>query len=453
MSLTPLEMVAYILSHVLSDEDIISGREQLHPEWQQIFRSNKSSLQKHLPPEEFIRISQIFESTYDAGVEKVDPDSSRLTFLLGAGASKPKPSDIPTVKELLPDLLTRARRLDREDVTRLAEFCDKARISNIEDLLTAAHLSEFCSRNPTVLRLVDFLLYRGDESTEPPHRRRRSFVDVYSVAFLQDTLQVLFGLLSSRMLPAKPNKGHEAIANYVRDHANAEIITTNYDCCIDLALKQEGKDFSYLIEFANYKPSSDGGSNLARLIKLHGSLNWFYCETCQQVQLVDIERTVNDYLDDKASYPVIGVCKDCGGQRRGLLVPPLAMKFDVAPPLHPLLDNAVDALSHADVIVIVGFSFADADLYISRMLSKSMQISNARNLIIFDPDYSVVEKVRRKFSSRIPGFDPSRILWVGGDCSETLPKFLSRKLVTPEPTPEITGAVGVEERVAIAGSE
>lgn len=337
------------------------------------------------------------------------------------------------VKELLPDLLTRARRLDREEVTRLASFCDDTGIDNIEDLLTAAQISEFCSRNPSILRLVDFLIFRESELEDVPlyRRPRRGRIDVSSVAFLQDTLQVLFGLLSSRMLPADPNTGHRAIVDYLRNHADTPIVTTNYDCCIDRALTESSVPFSYLIDFANPELLAGQAGTASPLIKLHGSLNWFYCETCQEVHLIDIERTVRDYQEDRAPYPVIGVCRNCGGQRRGLLVPPLAMKFDVAPPLNPLIDRAALSFSRSDLVIVVGYSFADADLYISRMLSKAMQASDKNRLIIFDPDYGVVEKVRRKFSVQIPQFDASRILWVRGDCADALPKFLAGNLYEP----------------------
>jgi len=133
---------------------------------------------------------------------------------------------------------------------------------------------------------------------------------------------------------------------------------------------------------------------------------------------------VADFLEDRSPYPVIGVCKNCGGQRRGLLVPPLAMKFDVAPPLTPLLSEAKSAFERAEMIVVVGFSFAEADTYISRMLSKSMQLSSSQRLIIVDPSATVVERLRRKFKTSIPNFNEYRIAKISGDCAELLPQFL-----------------------------
>lgn len=446
----PVQDLYENLNAVIKDGEIGSGEEHLHPGWLEVFESNQERLRRNVPPDRFERIQQFFSSLapIDPAAYDIDPTKRRVSFLLGAGASKPEPSGIPTIKELLPDLLSRARRLDRDEVTKLADFCDGTGIDNIEDLLTAAQLSEFCSRNPDILRLVDFLLFRQEprESYLRNIRRRipadvsdfqrRLPVDFSSVAFLQDTLQVLFGLLSSRMLPAEPNSAHEAISKFLVKHPDSSIVTTNYDCCIDRALHNQGIPFTYLLDFNNIQASDADETVCTQLIKLHGSLNWFYCETCQQTQLIDIETTVINYREDRVPYPVIAVCKACGGQRRGLVVPPLAMKFDIAPPLNPLLDRAGEAFINSNLIIVVGFSFADADLYISRMLSKVMQQSNATQLLVFDPAYEVAIKVRRKFSTRIPNFDESRIIAIRGDCSDLLPKFLARKLVAASTTPK-----------------
>lgn len=413
------------LMAVVQDDDLKSGKEELHPEWVALF--NKKIKSNPKIPEKYIAFleEELIISPLDFEIISVNPEKAKLVFLLGAGASKPKPSDIPTVKELLPDLLHRARKLDRVDIQQLVDFCEQTKIENIEDLLTAAHIAAFTARNPVMLNLIRFLLFRQDaeKSDFAAIRRRREITEKTSIAFIQDALQMLFGLLSTRMLPAKPNKGHTAIANYVRQHPRSAIVTTNYDCCIDVALKSQNSPFSYMIEFANQNTESKRNQGIP-LIKLHGSLNWFYCETCQTVHLIDIVKTVDDYLNDRDSYAVVSVCKQCGFQRRGLLVPPLAMKFDLAPALNPLIEQAQRAFDNADVIVVVGFSFADADLYLSRIVTKAMQNHPHRKVVVFDPDKSITERLRRQLTWRIDGFDERRVISVSGDCAELLPEFL-----------------------------
>lgn len=439
-----VDAIADALVRLVQDDDIRDESEQVHPDWPVLYESKRDDVLRRLLPSRLANeVQSFFEKLvqFDRQLSELDLVKLRTTFLLGAGASKPAPSNIPTVKELLPQLLERGRRLDREDVAKLAGFCEERRIDNIEDLLTAAQLATFSSRNPTILRLLNYLLYGGEtedsggeiyysarqlERFDPTRRVRRreaAVANVSSVAFLQDTLQVLFGLLASTMLPAEPNRAHEAIAKFTKAHPNSTIVTTNYDCCMDLALEAVQVPLTYRLDFANRTKEEDSGR--ARLVKLHGSLNWYYCETCQEVQCVDIRSTVENYKQDKAPYSVIAICKDCGGQRRGLLVPPLAMKFDVAPPLTPLLTDARDAFEEAEAILVVGFSFAEADVYISRMLSKSMQTKPGQKLVIIDPDKDVAYRVRRKFKASIPNFDEQRIVRLTEDCSGALPKLLN----------------------------
>lgn len=134
---------AFVL--ITEDENIRGDREDLHPEWLKLFEAQREVIERQVPGEIFRTLASFFEEALpiDPTVTSINPAAQTITFLLGAGASSPKPSLIPTVKELLPQLLERARRLDRDDVTRLADFCDERKIDNIEDLLTAAQLATF----------------------------------------------------------------------------------------------------------------------------------------------------------------------------------------------------------------------------------------------------------------------------------------------------------------------
>ena len=191
--------VAQILNVVVEDSDIVSGDEDLHPEWISIFKRHRERLGADMGRERFEYLRRAFDSLepIDSLISTIDPEQEQIALLLGAGASKPGPSDIPTVTELLPELLRRARRLDREQVTSLADFCDKRGIDNIEDLLTAVQISAFCSRNPGILSLVEFQLFGEDNREGSGRRINRGSIhtEVSSVAYLQDTLQVLFGAL------------------------------------------------------------------------------------------------------------------------------------------------------------------------------------------------------------------------------------------------------------------
>ena len=444
-----------VLNDLATDPDILEGIESLHPDWIEIFnnerhdeRHDPRALRRFVPRGMVEHVERFFGSLQytDRLIATINPQDESIAFLLGAGASKPEPSGIPTVSELLEQLLERARRLDREQMTALADFCDERNIANIEDLLTAVQISAFCSRNPTILSLVEFQLFGSQNIRRSPafNQRSRMRTDVSSVAYVQDTLQLLFGLLSNLMLPSNPNACHQAIVDYLDDKRDTTIVTTNYDFCMDRSLIDNEVRFSYTIDFTNPHVMRTPKGQEIQLIKLHGSLNWFYCETCQAVSLIDIEQAVKNYEKERGEYAIVSVCKNCGGQRRGLLVPPHAMKFDAAPPLQPLIANATNAFSDKSLIVVVGFSFSDADIYISRMLIKAMQDSPSTRILIVDPDSNVIGRIRSKFVNQIPDFDGrSRVLGLQGDCADILPKFLRGEIMTPkEEAPSMQAVAG-----------
>lgn len=252
--------------------------EPLDPRWLDIWDKYKSYVREVAPSRVFKEIEEIMQSAKPIDEEisgiKVDNDT-KVTFLLGAGASAP--SNIPTVDKLLSELWKRARKIGREDLDRLAKWCEERKITNIEDLLTAAYLSNFAATNRGITSLLDYFLFsRGRELAEEeeyliPHRRpvRTTEVDVSSISFLQDTLQTLFGLLASTMISASPNPAHEAIVDFIKEHKNTSIITTNYDGCMDEAILRNGMHLKGTIG----NESEENNSDAVQLIKMHGSIN------------------------------------------------------------------------------------------------------------------------------------------------------------------------------------
>ena len=226
--------------------------EPLDPRWMNIWEEKYKRYAHRVAPLRIIEYieEEIMQSpkvkAIDEEVKEIKiNDDIKVTFLLGAGASAP--SGIPTVDKLLSELWKRARKIGREDLDRLAKWCTDRGIGNIEDLLTAAYISNFAARNPNITSLLDYFIFSGgrelSEEEEYIIRGRRvsrtTVIDVSSISFLQDTLQTLFGLLTSTMISASPNPTHEAIVDFIKEHKNTSIITTNYDGCMDEALLKD----------------------------------------------------------------------------------------------------------------------------------------------------------------------------------------------------------------------
>jgi NAD-dependent SIR2 family protein deacetylase len=423
--------VAYQLYRLIEDN---TDQERLDTQWAEIWRDIRKGANRAFP-------ASIVRPIEDAiaAIELIDQVLRRLrlnssdhtVILLGAGVSAPEPSSIPVVGELLPKLLLRARKIGREDLNRLADWCDEQEIKSIEDLLTAAYIADSAARSSSLIALLDYFLFkrrREEDDQEPErslmiagsNRRRNTDVDAASIALFQNSFQTLFGLLASTMIPAKPNLAHDAVAQFIKERPGTQIITTNYDGCMDDALLRAGLKPKPL-EGTEHEPSSDGHVDL---IKLHGSINWFYCDSCQAVKEVPLEKVRASCAPDELSYPVIGVCWECGGQRRPLLVPPLSFKFVMFPDLVNLWSSASQAIGKAKTIIVVGYSFAEADSHINKMISRSLAKSKEQKLIVFDTNPAIVDRLRYRYEAAIEGFDIHRILRAAGNCETLLPELL-----------------------------
>lgn len=423
--------------------------EPLDPEWLTVWKKVRAAARHVFPKELREEIEARLRTITPVDAEVFDlklTDTAPVCLLLGAGASAPAPSSIPTVADLLPQLWRRARKLGRDDIDRLADWCDEREIRNIEDLLTAAYLANFSAKNSNVTGLLDYFLFKSgsravDEFASPRLRGRGTpQVDAASIALLQDTLQVLFGLLTGVMIPAAPNACHTSVVEFVRSHTRAKIVTTNYDGCIDEALLKAGVPVqTHLDEHAASAPGA------VDLLKIHGSINWSYCESCHDVRDFNLLEQKRAFNDDSHSYAVIGICKKCGGQRRPLLIPPLGFKFVMFPALIRLWDHAREAIESAELVIVVGYSFSDADSYLNKIIERSMTVTAKQRLLVVDPNAALVDTLRTRFSARIDKFDQRRILRAGGSSAELLPKILGKYCRAEAHVAPTVGAPGVME--------
>lgn len=436
----PLEL-AHALQVFLREK---SPSEPLDPQWIGIWRTLREGAVDYLNPAGLKEIDSAI-----SGIEPIDrevwdlrtPDDDQIVILLGAGASAPEPSNIPVVGNLLPELWRRARKIGRDELDRLASWCNSRGIRNIEDLLTAAYIANFAAKNGSVSALLDYFLFARGSRTEseeeyvrPGWRRTNSpEIDASSIALLQDTLQTLFGLLTSTMIPAKPNAAHSAITKLLKARPKTRIVTTNYDGCMDEALLAEGLSLDGI---AGTGPRASMLQECP-LIKMHGSINWSYCDSCQDVRDFSLPVLKRAFEEDLLSYAVIGVCKTCGGQRRPLLVPPLSFKFMMFPNLIAIWNQAQRWIQLARIIMVVGYSFSEADTYITKMVSRSLAMNAEQRLVVFDTNASLVPLMRERMSAHIEGFDDRRIVQVAGSCEETVPNVIESLLGLRRP--ELSG--------------
>lgn len=154
-------------------------------------------------------------------------------------------------------------------------------------------------------------------------------------------------------------------------------VSTNYDILIDNALTILRRDWpdvmlDYGIEFTNFSNPLDWQRpplNSIPLYKLHGSLNWLYCPTCNNVTLTPKEKgiirlLINLYDNDKK------LCPECEGLYIPMIIPPSFYKNMNNPFLSLIWNKAEQDLRKVQKIIFCGYSFPDADIHIKYLLKR-----------------------------------------------------------------------------------
>jgi NAD-dependent SIR2 family protein deacetylase len=204
-----------------------------------------------------------------------------------------------------------------------------------------------------------------------------------------------------------------------KKHPNSSIVTTNYDGCIDEALLRASVSFN-----THIAQTQSGDDRELDLIKIHGSINWSYCDSCHDVREFDLINMKRGYENDTITYAVVGICKNCGGQRRPLLIPPMGIKFVMFPNLIRLWNLARENRESCDFLIVVGFSFSEADSYINKIIERSMSFKDDQVMIVCDPNMKVVRSLRQRYSARIEGFNSGRVLAALGSDHKVVPGVL-----------------------------
>jgi hypothetical protein len=169
------------------------------------------------------------------------------------------------------------------------------------------------------------------------------------------------------------------------------VISTNYDLIIDTAMMSvsetrtsEGRLPDYRIQIRTPFYNAEGG-RFGTLLKLHGSLNWLHCRTCQRMEigasdsrryLKVLGRLVGPSLEQ--SYTPDGnPCPGCGTRLRPLLIAPTHLKDYRNPHLAQVWYEAERVLREADCAIFIGYSQPDDDVEVVYLV-KILQLSTER---------------------------------------------------------------------------
>lgn len=309
-------------------------------------------------------------------------------FVLGAGFSRAASTAMPLTDELGIEC---ARRVPYPQVP-----------TSFADGRFETWLSELAENQP----------YLNEQSNLDNQALFTRFSEAIAMVLQQRTFEALAGGWPAWM-PTFIKAAH---------HARATIATFNYDTLIECAaatglLYEVGMyDAVSWTELTGDVPSWPPGSMMLaaepadtlRLLKLHGSLNWYWSPgdstgaTVARRALPGTYGSPHHYTEDDRQRRLPG--------RVPLIVPPAATKssYYQNPITREMWQQAAVRLSRADRIVIMGYSLPLTDLTFSSMFRRAV-VEGDMDVVVVDPGAAVV-------ADRIAslGIDRSRISTIDG---------------------------------------
>lgn len=149
-------------------------------------------------------------------------------------------------------------------------------------------------------------------------------------------------------------------------------ISLNYDIILDNVLADIYDSFhlDYGIDFINFQWEGDWHKPSMRksilLLKIHGSLNWVYCPTCDQIELEPKtkEGAIKACTGEKK-------CRDCNSLMEPVIIPPTFYKDMKNPFIQQIFNKTFKILRKTDRIIFCGYSFPDADMHLKYLIKKA----------------------------------------------------------------------------------
>lgn len=308
-----------------------------------------------------------------------------VVFVLGAGTSNP--DGVPLQKDLLPMIISSdINEINNSEIGIIVKefICDNFKFN--KDLNQFPQLE-------AVFGFIDYFI-QNNESLNAKY----SFEKIREIKeYLIKLIHYVVNLRTDKSSPYY-HKFWKIITSYSN---NVSIITLNYDTLLeqafDFIFKKKNGFIDYCIPLMNYEKLPQLNSynfwintrepvlvddeinpSSFKILKLHGSLNWKYCNCCNQILLTPWDRKIDlnrgkflgyTYPDNK-EYEFL--CPIDGTDFQTLIMPPSFSKSLNNPIIMQLFSEAAREIRTTKKIVFIGYSLSDADVHIKALFKKAI---------------------------------------------------------------------------------
>jgi hypothetical protein len=309
---------------------------------------------------------------------------SEAVFIFGAGASKEEMA--PTTDELLPEafkVITNDKKINQ-----LKYFIKDFYFTNLEDPNTIPSFED-------ILGLVDMALQRQECFSAKWNRKRLLIVKenlLYAVCNIINEKLRERGTIHRRFLQNLVEQQDFA-------HDKYAFLSLNYDILLDNAIAdlraRRGFDLDYGLEFINFDQDwfrpREGRDIL--LLKLHGSLNWVWCPTCNSVKVGRGKKIVLGIWTESTK------CKNDHTLQEPLIILPAWHKSYDNPHISTIWFKAEKVLRRTKKVFFVGCSLRESDVNVRYLVKKSLFRKGGAPVVVIDKKRTENEEDRRQKES------------------------------------------------------
>lgn len=311
-------------------------------------------------------------------------------IILGAGASKP--AGVPLMNEFL--MKGCATLNQGEEKKALNEFFKKIKGFEIcpqPEIENGIPFEQYTVQIAKVLKKNDIerIIDEAENAAKcdkldkliPEKIKQFVFKTIEKCAIKQEGFNLYTKLIEKTMQSSK----------------STTIISFNYDTVLEGCLLTRGMASQFSYNFPKYVTKNFDSylrdyTGQFDILKLHGSLNWLYCSTCNIVLIKWGSR-----IELKMR------CNKCDSIYESILIAPGKKKELLPKYFQCVYDKAIEKLKQANQVIIVGYSFRTTDVKACELFSKTLSNKTNYGLTVVDcnPENILRQLAKLKVNNQI----------------------------------------------------
>lgn len=219
---------------------------------------------------------------------------------------------------------------------------------------------------------------------------------------LRNNLIFIIGKTLDEKLKGRTRYHNKLVERLIKEKKleKTAFVSLNYDIIIDNILDNFDKsirDYNYKldygIDFSKFKRPTE---KAILLLKIHGSLNWLYCPTCNEMKLTRGEKgALKAFISpDKAN------CSECKTPMNPMIIPPTFYKEMSNPFIQQIFLKCDEIFRYAKKLFFCGYSFPDADMHIKYLIKRAERFIGKTPEIVVINNYKEKNPMEKKIEEK-----------------------------------------------------